>query len=136
MVISLLTGRALEGREGGECLPQLRQDGQTAAEYTLTFRTVPAFSGRNEPALRTSFRRGLHEEVQTELACRNDTLSLDALFTRSMRAEGRPRDHPSPGLGLLEQYFKDRHYLAPITGIPAATTDWGRYKANGLLKSC
>lgn len=112
MIISLLTGRALEwattfwergeeelesyegfmalfkcifdhpaeGREGGECLLQLQQGNQTAAEYPLTFWTVAASCGWNEPALRTLFRRGLCEKVQTELACRDDNLILDALI--------------------------------------------------------
>lgn len=57
----------VEGREGGERL--LQQGNQTAAEYALTFRTVAASRRWNEPALRTLFRQGLHEEVQTELAC-------------------------------------------------------------------
>ena len=34
-----------EGREGCERLFQLRQGDQTAAEYTLTFRTMAASSG-------------------------------------------------------------------------------------------
>jgi hypothetical protein len=53
----------LEGREGVEHLLQLWQEDQTAAEYALTFRTVAASSGWNEPALRTLFRRGLREEA-------------------------------------------------------------------------
>ena len=112
MVISLLTGRALEwataiwergeeelnsyegfmalfkcifdqppeGREGGERLLQLWQGDQTAAEYALTCRTVAASNGWNYPALRTLFRRGLLEEVQTELAYRDDNLTLDTLI--------------------------------------------------------
>ena len=47
-----------EGREGGERLLQLRQDGQTAEEYALTFQTVAAPSSWNEPALCNLFRRG------------------------------------------------------------------------------
>lgn len=66
-----------EGRERGERLLQLRQGDQTATEYALTFWTVAASSGWNEPALRTLFRRGLCEEVQTELACRDDNLTLE-----------------------------------------------------------
>ena len=57
-----------EGREAGKGLLQLHQGNQMAADYTLTFRTVAASSGWNEPVLSTLFRRGLPEEVQTELA--------------------------------------------------------------------
>lgn len=73
-----------EGREEVECLLQLQQGNQTAAEYPLTFRTVAASSGWNEPALRTLFRRGLCEKVQTELACRDDNLILDALIAMAI----------------------------------------------------
>ena len=69
-----------KGREGGEQLFRLCQSAQTAVEYPLTFWTVPASSGWNELALRTLFRSGLREEVQTELACRGDNLSLDAIL--------------------------------------------------------
>ena len=37
-----------EGREEGEKLFQFRQGAQTAAEYTLTFRTMAASNGWNE----------------------------------------------------------------------------------------
>lgn len=53
--------------------------------YALTFRTVAASSGWNEPALRSLFRRGLREEVQMELACRDDKLSLHALIAMAIR---------------------------------------------------
>ena len=76
-----------DGREVGERLLQLRQGVQTAAGYTLTFQTVAASSGRNEPALRTLFRRGLCEEVQMELACRDDNLSLHALIAMAIRQD-------------------------------------------------
>jgi hypothetical protein len=52
-----------EGRDGCEHLRDLWQEDQTPAEYTLTFRTVAASSGWNEPALRTLLRRGLREEM-------------------------------------------------------------------------
>jgi hypothetical protein len=67
------------GREGFERLLQLKQGDQTADEHTLTFRTVAASSGWNEPA-RTLFCRGLREESQKELACQDDNLYLDALI--------------------------------------------------------
>jgi hypothetical protein len=68
------------GREGGERLLQIQQGNQTAAEYAFTFRTVAASSGWKELALSTLFRKDLREEVQTELVCRDDNLTLDALI--------------------------------------------------------
>lgn len=69
-----------DGREGGECLLQLQQGNQMAAEYALTTRTVAASSGWNEPAFLTLFRIDLCEEFQTQLACRDDNLDLDNLL--------------------------------------------------------
>lgn len=88
--------RPPEGREGGECLLQLRQNDQTAAEYVLTFRTVAASSQWNEPVLRTLFRRGLRKEVQTELACRDDNLSLDVLIVMAIRLDYLLWEHRCP----------------------------------------
>jgi hypothetical protein len=82
-----------EGLEGGECLLQLRQGNQTAAEYAFTFQTVAASSRWNEPTLRTLFRRGLREEVQTELACQDDKLSLDALIAMAIRLDNLLWEH-------------------------------------------
>ena len=75
-----------EGREEGE---HLWQDGQ----YALTLWTVAVSSGWNEPALRTLLRRGLRKDVQTELACRDDTLSLDALITMAIHLDNLIREH-------------------------------------------
>jgi hypothetical protein len=77
-------GHPPEGREEGERLLQLWQGAQTAAEYALAFWTVAASSGRNEPTLCTLFRRGLRKNIQTELACRHDNLSLDALIAMAV----------------------------------------------------
>ena len=76
--------RSSHGGQGGKCLLQLQQGNQMAAEYALTFWTVAASSGWNEPALRTLFRRGLRKEVQKELACRDDNLTLDALIAMAI----------------------------------------------------
>ena len=103
----------LEGGEGGERLLQLQESAQTAAEYALTFRTMAASSGLNEPALRILFRRRLCKQLQTELACRNDSHSLDALTAMTIHLDnllcergdphclspssfGRPETEPEP----------------------------------------
>jgi hypothetical protein len=70
-----------------------QQWNQTAAEYALTFRTVTASGGWNKPALRTLFRRGLLEEVQMELACRDDNLTLDALIAIAIHMDNLLQEH-------------------------------------------
>jgi hypothetical protein len=85
-----------EVRQGGEQLLQLQQGARTAAEYALTFQTVAASSGWNEPALHTLFWGGLCKEVQTELACRDDIPSFDALNTMAIRLDNLIRERWSP----------------------------------------
>lgn len=89
-----------EGREGGERLFQLRQDGQTTAVYTFTFRTVAASSGWNEQTLNALLRRGLRKEVQTELAFRDEKLTLDTLIAMAI---GIPNTSLPPSLTFLSQ---------------------------------
>lgn len=66
-----------EGREGGECLLRLRQGSRTASEYALDFWMVAASTGWNDQALLTVFHCGLQADVQTELACHDEDLTLD-----------------------------------------------------------
>ncbi len=60
------------GKEVGEELIALRQGNRTAADYTLTFRTLAAQTGWENEPLRLLYRKGLNEELQSELACRDD----------------------------------------------------------------
>ena len=71
----------VEGREGGESVPRLRQGDRTASEFALEFRSIVASTGWNELSLVTVFRSGLRKEVQLELACHDDNLSLDQLIS-------------------------------------------------------
>uniref|UniRef100_A0A3B1IFZ4 CCHC-type domain-containing protein n=1 Tax=Astyanax mexicanus TaxID=7994 RepID=A0A3B1IFZ4_ASTMX len=80
-------GNPKGGREIGEQLLELRQDSDSVANYALTFRTLAAQSGWNEASLITAFRRGLSEDIQTELACRDDSLSLDDLIKMASRLD-------------------------------------------------
>jgi hypothetical protein len=84
-----------EGREGGERLLLLQSMRSPSGQCRI--------QGLNEPALRTLFR-GLREEVQTELACRNDNLSFDTLIAMAILldnlfCERRYSNRFSPSLG-------------------------------------
>ena len=112
---------------GGEQLFQLQEGAQTTAEYSLTFRTVAASRGWNEPVLRTLFRSGLHEEVQTELACRDDNISLDALIAMAihldnlLRSVGVHLATPLPALAVLMQSLNPwRWGHTPLRGRAAS----------------
>jgi hypothetical protein len=76
-----------EGREGGERLLRLCQGSRTASEYSLYFQKVAVSNGWNDQALLTVFCSGLQANVQTELACRDENLMLDKLFTMAISLE-------------------------------------------------
>ena len=67
------------------------QGKRTAADYTLHFNTVAAVSGRNKHAIMTLFEKGLQQDIQKELACRDDKLSLDepTCIDRKSAAQGK-----------------------------------------------
>lgn len=56
------------------------QGKRQAAEYTLEFCTLAVRSGWNDPVFKAVFCHGLNSEVVTELACRDDQVSLDSLI--------------------------------------------------------
>ncbi|KAI4902633.1 hypothetical protein NFI96_002208 [Prochilodus magdalenae] len=76
-----------DSKSHGELLSRLRQGSRSVAEYSLEFRTIAAGTGWNEPALLTYYRLGLNQDVLTELACRDDDLSLDELITLAIRLD-------------------------------------------------
>ncbi|KAI4901477.1 hypothetical protein NFI96_000625 [Prochilodus magdalenae] len=77
----------LDGRSQGELLLKLRQGARSVADYALEFRILAAGSGWNEPPLIVVFRNGLRPEIQIELACRDDKLSLDDLISLAIRLD-------------------------------------------------
>ncbi len=60
------------GKEAGEQLLTLRQGRDTAADYSLTFRTLAAQTVWDNGRLKLLYRKGLSTELQTELACRDE----------------------------------------------------------------
>lgn len=58
----------------------LSQEERHVSEYALEFRTIAAGSGWNSTALKAAFRKGLNSDVLTELDCRDEQLTLDALI--------------------------------------------------------
>ncbi|KAI2644234.1 Transposon Tf2-6 polyprotein [Labeo rohita] len=92
--------------DAGEQIMALRQGRRTAAEYALDFRTLAAQSGWNEGPLKLHYRKGLNSELQVELACRNEGLTLNQFIDQSIRIDNVMRarrpvrsfttPHPSP----------------------------------------
>ncbi|KAI2666050.1 Retrotransposon-derived protein PEG10 [Labeo rohita] len=76
-----------ESSEAGEQIVALRQGRRTAAEYALDFRTLAAQSGWNDGPLKLHYRKGLNSELQVELACRDEDLSLNQYIDLSIRVD-------------------------------------------------
>ncbi|KAI2667669.1 Transposon Tf2-9 polyprotein [Labeo rohita] len=76
-----------ESGEAGEQLMALRQGRRTAADYALSFRTLAAQSRWNDEPLKLHYRRGLHPDLQVELACRDEDLTLEQYIDLSIRVD-------------------------------------------------
>ncbi|KAL0150908.1 hypothetical protein M9458_053827 [Cirrhinus mrigala] len=76
-----------EGGKAGEQIMTLRQGRRTAADYALSFRTLAAQSGWNDGPLKLHYRKGLHPDLQVELACRDENLSLEEYIDLSIRVD-------------------------------------------------
>ncbi|KAL0157403.1 hypothetical protein M9458_048649 [Cirrhinus mrigala] len=84
-----------ESGEAGEEIMALRQDRRPAADYALTFRTLAAQSGWNDGPLKLHYRKGLNPELQVELACRDEDLSLEQYIDLSIRVDNVMRARKS-----------------------------------------
>ncbi|KAL0164214.1 hypothetical protein M9458_039967, partial [Cirrhinus mrigala] len=76
-----------ESSEAGEQIVALRQGRRTAADYALDFRTLAAQSGWNDGPLKLHYRKGLNSDLQVELACRDEGLSLNQYIDLSIRID-------------------------------------------------
>uniref|UniRef100_A0A3B3BTZ1 CCHC-type domain-containing protein n=1 Tax=Oryzias melastigma TaxID=30732 RepID=A0A3B3BTZ1_ORYME len=88
-----------DGKDAGAQLYGIKQGWQTAAAYSLRFRTLAARMDWTNSALTTAFREGLTTELQRELACRDEGLSLDNLIALTIKLDNllrarQPR-HPA-----------------------------------------
>ncbi|KAI2649284.1 Retrotransposon-derived protein PEG10 [Labeo rohita] len=101
-----------ESGDAGEQIMALRQGRRTAADYALSFRTLAAQSGWNDGPLKLHYRKGLHPDLQLELACRDEDLTLDQYIDLSIRVDNlmRSRKPARP--------FQSASMSAP-TGEPA-----------------
>ncbi|KAL0193301.1 hypothetical protein M9458_011597, partial [Cirrhinus mrigala] len=79
----------------GERILTLRQGKTTAAEFTLTFRTLAAQTGWPDDPLKLHFRKGLSHDLQAELACRDEGKTLDELINLAIRIDNLIRSRKS-----------------------------------------
>ncbi|KAL0202517.1 hypothetical protein M9458_000535 [Cirrhinus mrigala] len=95
-----------EDGEAGEQIMALRQGRRTAADYALSFRTLAAQSGWCDAPLKLHYRKGLHPDLQVELACRDEGLSLEEYIDLSIR---------------VDNVMRARKASRPFTPVPLTT---------------
>ncbi len=64
------------GKKVGEELLALNQGNSTTADHTLAFRTLAAQTGWENDPLKLLYQKGLNEELESELACRDEGRTL------------------------------------------------------------
>ncbi|KAL0147695.1 hypothetical protein M9458_057004 [Cirrhinus mrigala] len=94
-----------ESSEAGEQIVALRQGRRPAADYALEFRTLAAQSGWNDGPLKLHYRRGLNQDLQVELACRDEGLTLSQYIDLSIRVDNvmRSRKPNRPSITMSVQ---------------------------------
>lgn len=68
-------------------LLKLHQEDCSVADYSLSFCMLADRSGWNDQSLFTVYPRGLKPEIRSELACRDDKLTLNQLITLPVRLD-------------------------------------------------
>lgn len=68
-------------------LLHLCQGSRSAATFVIDFRTLAAQSGWDKTALKTVFREGLNQRLQSELACKGEDASLSDFITLSIKID-------------------------------------------------
>ena len=70
----------VKGKEAVSQLLSLNQGRNSVSQYALDFRILAAECGWDQAALQGVFLKGLSEEIQDELATRDETTSLEGLI--------------------------------------------------------
>ncbi|KAI4874420.1 hypothetical protein NFI96_032055 [Prochilodus magdalenae] len=86
------------GKDPGKQLLLLRQGSASAVDHSLTFHTLAAESGWDKKALKGIYHQSLNESLKSELACRDEPLSLSQLIQLSIKLDNmiRSRRHHTP----------------------------------------
>ncbi|XDV26708.1 hypothetical protein PO909_030346 [Leuciscus waleckii] len=126
------------GKDPGELLLSLRQGGSSAADYTLTFRTLAAQTGWKDDPLKLLYRKGLNSDLQGELACRDDGKSLSQLMDLAIRLDNLMRARRTPPKPRVGEYPSASSEPEPMQiGFTRLTTEEReRRRRNHLCLYC
>ncbi len=102
-------------------LLSLHQGNQSVAEFSIEFRILAAESGWDDLALKSAFLKGLSEEVQDQLATRDEPDSLESLINLAIRIDNRLRERRRARRGLPSLHPRrpvNQPVPAPGTAVP------------------
>lgn len=135
------------GKSSSARLLQLKQGSDSVAEYAVKFRILAAESGCNETTLTAVYCKGLHSELQLELACREAGLALDQQIQMNFRLDQhiKSRSGPSGGKTVRARLVHTPQEPAhrgltekpmEIGSYHLSRQKWGRRVANSLCLYC
>ena len=75
-----------------ERILQIRQGGESVADYSIRFKTLAAEAGWDEGALKGIFCQGLHPGIRSELAWRGESMGLQELIYAAIRLDNVRRN--------------------------------------------
>lgn len=91
--------QSVAGKDAAKRLMSIQQGKGSVADYAISFRTLAAVSGWNEPALVSAFHHGLSDPVKDGLASVGCPEELELLISHAIRLDNRirerRRDQPS-----------------------------------------
>ena len=84
--------QSVASEDAAKKLMSIQQGRTSVADYAITFRTLAAVSGWNEPALVSAFHHGLSDPVKDGLASVDCPPNLEALISHAIRLDNRLRE--------------------------------------------
>jgi len=82
-------------------LVNIRQGARSVADYSVEFKTLAADAGWDDVVLRGLFLNGLTEQLQDELATRDETGNFKCLVSLAIRLDNRLRGRRQQGAARL-----------------------------------
>ena len=140
--------RSAIGQEAAKRLLKLRQELGSAADYAITFRTLAADSGWNEPALISAFYDGLSDLLKDGLATLETPNDLETFVSLAIQLDNRLRechrtqphvrrsaDVPAPSWSPVSTTSSDPEPML-IGGTHLSQAERDRRRREGLCYYC
>lgn len=106
----------LRKEEAARKLQRMRLGNKLVSEHAIDFRVTAADSGWNEEALKSAFLNSLSDQLQDQIATRDEPGSLDDLVNLAIRLDNRLKDRAKA------RNFKSRSLVADRPGPSTFTS--------------